>query len=377
MSKKILYVVTEDWYFCSHRLPIARAARAEGYDVWVLAREGEHGDCIRQEGFTFVPWCLRRGGFNPWHEFMALVQLFYLYRRLRPSLVHHVAMKPVLYGSIAARLARVPCVVNAMAGLGFVFSSSHWKARIFRPLIKRMFAVLLRRPNSRLIIQNRDDAEMFIHEIGIDPGLLSLVRGSGVDIDRYRPSREAGGAITFTLVGRMLKDKGVYEFVEAAKKLRAKQASFRAMLVGDPDPENPASIDVRVLRDWEAQGLVEWLGHRDDISKIWAESHVAVLPSYREGLPKSLLEAAACGRPIIASDVPGCREVVNQDENGFLIPSHSSEALADAMEVLMNDAGLRRRMGEESRRLAEEAFSDEMVVHQTMAIYHRLCDMEA
>lgn len=373
MKPILLIVVTEDWYFCSHRLPIARAARDHGYEVWLLAREGEHGKLIRAEGFTFVPWCLRRGGINPWHELLALIQLFRLYRRVRPTIVHHVAMKPVLYGSVAALLASVPYVVNAMAGLGFVFSSLHWKARIARPLIKRLFAALLRRSNSRLIVQNRDDAEMFVHEIGVEADRLALIRGSGVDIEHFRSLPEAEGKVTFTLVGRMLRDKGIYEYVDAVRSLRSKKLSFRALLVGDPDPENPASIDPDILRKWQRDGLVEWLGHRKDIAAIWAESHVGVLPSYREGLPKSLLEAAACGRPLIASDVPGCREIVRRGGNGFLVPPHSSEELAEAMEVLIQDSQMRRRMGRESRRMVEDEFSEEIVVRQTLELYQSLC----
>jgi len=365
---RILYVVTEDWYFWSHRLPIARAAKSNGYDVWVVAREGSHADQIRDEGFTFIGWDLKRGSANPWHEVRSLVELCRIYGCARPTIVHHVAIKPVLYGAIAAWIMRVPHVVNALMGLGFVFSS-HWKASFIRPFVRRLFYLLLNRSNSLLIIQNRDDAHLFVHEVGVAAERLKLVRGSGVDVRHYLPFPEPSGLITFALVGRMLKDKGIYEFVEAVRKLRKENISFRACLVGRPDPENPSSIDLKVLEGWQKSGVIEWMGHRDDIATVWRKSHVAVLPSYREGLPKSLLEAAACGRPLIATDVPGCREIVIDNVNGILIAPHSSEMLAHAMKRMIVNKPLRQSMGKGSRKLAEEEFSDRVVVEQIMALY--------
>lgn len=308
----------------------------------------------------------------PWRELRAFMHIFRLYRQVRPDIVHHVALKPVVYGSIAAWLARVPHVVNAMTGLGFVFSSNHWKARCLRPGIKRMFTAFLNRANSRLIVQNSDDADLFRHQIGIDPSRIALIRGSGVDTSHYPFLPAPRGPMTFTLVGRMLRDKGVYEFVAASRILRSKGIHCRCILVGDVDQENPASIDASQLKQWEADGFVEWWGRRDDIASVWAKSHVAVLPSYREGLPKSLLEAASCGRPLIACDVPGCREVVHQGVNGLLVQSQSAEALAAAMEALAADVELRERMGRASRKIVESDLSEDIVIRQTLALYDDL-----
>ncbi|MCH8035744.1 MAG: glycosyltransferase family 4 protein [Proteobacteria bacterium] len=303
----LLYLVTEDWYFWSHRLPIARAARAAGWEVLVATRVAEHGERIRREGFRLLPIGLRRRSLAPWREVAAIAELARLYRRERPDLVHHVAMKPVLYGSLAAALAGVPAVVNALAGMGYVFTSSGVKARLLRPLIRTAFRWLLDRPNSRLILQNPDDIAAMtgaamtgatVAKGTVTAERVALIRGSGVDIQIFRPREEPEGTPVAVMVSRMLWDKGVGELVEAARLLRRREVPLRVVLVGPPDPDNPASIPERQLRDWDASGDIAWWGERSDIAEIWAKGQIAVLPSHREGLPKSLLEAAACGRPM-------------------------------------------------------------------------------
>ena len=371
MTPKLLYLVTEDWYFCSHRLPIARAARDAGYEVLVATRVDRHGDAIRREGFELLPLNLRRREMRPWRELGALAEIVRLYRRVRPHIVHHVAMKPVVYGSIAARLAGVPVVINALAGLGFVFASSTRRARILRPFLKLALRGLVAGGGCQAVVQNPDD-EKLMQGIGVSGGRITVIRGSGVDPTAFRPMPEPGGDVVVTMVSRMLWDKGVGELVEAARQLRDGVHRLRVQLVGPSDPENPAAIPEITLRNWEREGVVQWLGQRDDVAELWARSHIAVLPSYREGLPKALLEAAACGRPMVATDVPGCREIVIDGETGLLVPARDSASLAQALARLAADAALRKHMGDAARRRVVDHFSQERVAAETLELYQLL-----
>ena len=372
---KLLFFVTEDWYFCSHRLPIARAARDAGFEVVVATRVNAHADCIVQEGFRLIPLQMRRRSKNPLRELAAVLEIIHIYRRERPDLVHHVALKPVLYGALAARFAGVPAVVNALAGLGYVFSSSQSRARIIKLFVRAAFRALLNRQNSVILLQNPDDRRMLIESKTILPERTTLIRGSGVDIQRFRQTPEpSDGPVMVTLVARMLRDKGILEFVEASRLLGQQGVHFRAVLVGTPDPDNPTSIRVSQLEAWQTKRLVEWWGQNDDIPSVWAQSHIAVLPSYREGLPKTLLETAACGRPIIASDVPGCREIVQHEKNGLLVPVKDARALADAICRLIENPDLRKKMGQEGRKLVEKEFAESIVVMQTLNLYQSLLE---
>lgn len=372
-GKTILFLVTEDWYFCSHRLPIARAARDAGLEVVVATRVTRHGPCIEREGFRLIPLTISRRSQNPLRELATFFEILRMYRRVRPDLVHHVAMKPVLYGSFAARVARVPVVINAIAGMGFVFSSDRWQARFLRPGISIAFRWLLNHGQGRTILQNPDDQRLLTGAGLVLPERTVLIRGSGVDISRFCPSPPPDdGPVVVTLISRMLRDKGIAEFVEAARLLKRRGVSVKAVVVGTPDPENPASILESQLLDWQAEGVIEWWGARDDIPGILAKSHIAVLPSYREGLPKTLLEAAACGRPIIATDVPGCREIVQHEENGLLIPVKDPAALAAAITHLAGDRDLRDRMGNAGRRLVESEFAESIVANETLELYRAL-----
>lgn len=371
---KLLFFVTEDWYFCSHRLPIARAARNAGFEVVVATRVDAHGDAITQEGFRLIPLQMRRRSKSPLRELAAVLEIINIYRRERPDLVHHVALKPVLYGALAARFAGVSAVVNALAGLGYVFSSSQSRARIIKRFVRAAFRVLLNRPNSVVLLQNPDDRRMLIESKTILSERTALIRGSGVDIQRFSPSPEPDdGPVMVTLVARMLRDKGILEFVEASRLLRQQGIQFRAVLVGTPDSDNPTSILVSQLEAWQAEGVVEWWGRQDDVPGVWAQSHIAVLPSaYGEGVPMSLIEAAACGRPIITTDMPGCREIVRHEKNGLLVPVKDSKALANAICQLIESSGLRRQMGQEGRKLVEEEFAESVVISQTLNLYQSM-----
>ena len=374
-ARKLLYLVTEDWYFCSHRLPIARAARDRGFEVVVATRVGEHADQIRSEGFRLIPLPWRRRSKNPVGEIRTLAALLRLYRSERPDIVHHVALKPVLYGGLIAALTHPPAVVNAVTGFGYVFTSRQLKARVMRPLFRAGFRGLVNRANTFVIIQNPDDGGALVSARAVDADRLELIRGSGVDVRRFFPAPAPDDKmITVTMVSRMLWSKGVGEIVEAARILRAAGTPVRVQLVGDPDVENPESVGVEQLREWQREGIIKWVGHQDDVPAIWRDSHVAVLPSYREGLPMSLMEAAACGRPLVATDVPGCREVVIDGGNGLLVPVQDAPALATAIGKLAHDAEMRQSMGDNGRKLVVESFSQDIVVDQTMALYDALLE---
>jgi glycosyltransferase involved in cell wall biosynthesis len=367
---KLLFVVTEDWYFVSHRLPLAVAAQAAGFDVAVATREGRQADVIRNAGIRLIPFTLSRRGGNPLREVMALWRL---YRREQPDLVHHVALKPVMFGALAAWLARVPAQVNAVAGLGWLFTSSSGVVRLVRPVLRWMLARLLNRPHSLTIVQNPEDMAL-LERSGLSATRLRLIRGAGVDVRIYYPVVPPPEPVCIVLVSRMLWDKGVGEFVEAAHILSKAGVNARFVLVGDPDPANPASVPESTLRSWHGQDGVEWLGRREDMPAVLQAAHIACLPSsYGEGLPKSLLEAASCGLPIVTTDAPGCREVVRDGVNGLLVPVHDAAALAAALRKLIDDAELRRSMGEQSRLRAETEFGLETVIAQTLAVYREAC----
>jgi glycosyltransferase involved in cell wall biosynthesis len=370
----LLFVVTEDWYFVSHRLPIARAALAAGYEVFVATRLGDKADAIVREGFMAIGLKhMRRSGRNPFRELASIAELLTLYRSYRPSIVHHVAMKPVLYGSIAARLAGVAAIVNNVAGLGFVFSSKAVYAQTLRRLIAPLLRYALRQQQALTIVQNKDDARVLADDIGVAPEKMRLVKGSGVDLAQFAQIRRESSPPIVLLASRMIKEKGVEDFVRAAAQLRNKKVAARFVLAGAPDPGNPHSISEAVLRQYHDDGLVEWWGHRDNIPEIIREAAIVCLPTtYGEGIPKTLIEAAAGECPIVTYDVPGCREIVTDGVNGMLVPAGDVGRLAEAIAQLLADPEQRRRMGAQGRKLVQAEFSQEIVVAQTLAIYSEL-----
>ena len=369
---RILYLVTEDWYFVSHRLGLARTVRDTGCDVTVVTRTRDHAEAIRREGFRLVSFLLPRSQFSLVSEFKSIVNLIRVYRQERPDLVHHVALKPSLYGSLAALFASVPAVVNAVTGLGFVFTAGHWLRGVLQPLVRITGRLLLSRAGSRIIVQNPNDMETLEKAGIIRRGRANLIRGSGVDLLEFPPQPDPEGVPTIAIVSRLLWNKGVGELVEASRVLRNRGLKVRTLLIGLPDPDNPTSISEEQLCEWHDDELVQWWGYRDSIADVWRQAHVAVLPSYREGLPKSLLEAASCARPIVATDVPGCREIVRPGENGILVPVRDAQALADALETLLRDRKLRQAMGAKSRALVESQFHQDRIIAETIKVYESL-----
>lgn len=373
--KKLLFFVTEDWYFCSHRLPLALAAKEAGYDVSVITHVCSHGEVISASGLGLIPLDLSRRGVNPFRELKVIAQLISIYRSERPDIVHHVALKPVLYGSLASRIAKVPYVINAMAGLGLLFSSKTLKAKVVRPFFISLFRFLLNRKGMRVILQNPDDRD-FMHSSGIlkQPD-IALIRGSGVDVCEYKAKRESEPVVIplVILASRLLWDKGVAEFVDAANRLKQQGVCARFALVGEGDAQNPRSIDQQQLEIWRQQGVVEIWGKRDDMPDVFAQSHIVCLPSfYGEGVPKVLIEAAACEKPIVTTDTAGCREIVHNGVNGIHVPVRDSLAVATALKKLIESPDLRKAMGEKGRELVESEFSLDRVNRETLALYEQV-----
>jgi glycosyltransferase involved in cell wall biosynthesis len=369
---RLLFLITEDWYFWMHWLDLARAARDAGMDVTIATRVRDHGERIAKEGFTLIPIGLSRRSRQPVRELLAIIELIRVYRRVRPDIVHHVAMKPMLYGSLAARFARVPAVVNAFAGLGYAFTSM--RRGLLRFFLDRGLQWALALPHSRVIFQNQDDAQELLSANIVRKPQIRIIRGVGVDTDKFSPALTENEDPLVLYAGRMLWDKGIREFVHAARLLKATGLSAKCVLVGRVDPENPTSISVSQLRAWQQEGIIEWWSerNREDMPHIVASAQVVVLPSYREGLPEVLLEAGACGRPVVATDVPGCREVVKDGVNGILVPPRDAGALSKAIARLLQDPLLRRRMGTQGRELVVKEFSLDQTSRQVLKLYGEL-----
>lgn len=370
---KLLFFVTEDLYFCSHRLPLALAAKEAGFDVSVVTRVCHHGEQIKAAGLKLIPIELSRRSINPLAELRLIARLIAIYRSEQPDIVHHVAVKPVLYGTIAALFAGVPFVVNALTGLGFLFISQSLLVRSVRPLVKLIFRLLLNRRNSRVILQNPDDVRLLCDGHILSRERVALIRGSGVDIRQFTVQPEQPGQPVVILASRLLWDKGVGEFVEAAKILKLQGVQARFVLVGEGDAENPSAIPDKQLHHWHEEGDIEWWGRCDDMPTVIAQSHIVCLPSfYGEGVPKVLIEAASCGRPIVTTDAPGCREIVQDGVNGFLVPVRDATAVAEALRKMIESPELRSQMGARGRELVKREFTLDKVNTETLKVYEEL-----
>jgi glycosyltransferase involved in cell wall biosynthesis len=363
--------VTEDWYFLSHRLPMARAARAAGFEVHVATNVGEDAADIREEGFILHPVRFARGRLSPLRTVRTILALRRLYRTVNPAIVHYVAMQPTLLGILASFGSKF-AVVYAITGLGYAFVADSSKTRSLRRGFRRLLLLGLNRDRAVGLVQNPDDREVLAN-VGIKPERIALIPGSGVDADRFRPIPEPDGQVTVAFVGRMLADKGVRTLMEAQRILRASGIPCDLLLAGTPDPANPTSIPQIEVAGWGRESGVTWLGHVADIATVWRRAHIAVLPSRGgEGVPKSLLEAAALGRPLIATDVPGCREIVIHEKTGLLVPVDDPQALAAAILRLVRSSQQRVRFGVAARRLVDERFAADLIGRATVALYQRL-----
>jgi len=372
MAPRIAYVVTEDWYFTQHRLYMARAARDAGFEVHVLTRINTGAQAIAREGFVAHSLSWQRRSTSPLRVASSVVEIRRLLKRIRPNLVHNVAVKPSLLGSVAcAGLGRIG-IVNSITGLGstFVRTSPGW--RMLQSGLRRAFALLFNRPQTVVVVQNPDDWSVLV-KAGVRPEKLVLIPGSGVDTNRLQPLPEPELPVRIGYAGRMLEDKGLRVLIQAVQLARQQHGAIELVLAGAPDPENPSALPVSEIETWAQLPGIRWLGHVGDIRSVWAQCHIAVLASRGgEGLPKSLLEAAALGRPMIATDVPGCREITLHGETGLLVPPGAAAPLADAIVTLARDAEMRRRMGRAARALAVERFSAEDIGRQTVDVYRSL-----
>jgi glycosyltransferase involved in cell wall biosynthesis len=371
--QRIIFLVTEDWYFWAHRLPQARAARDAGFEVHVATRVDLHRSRIEGEGFELHALQWRRGSVDPWRAGEAVAEIANLYRALRPDLVHHVSQKSILFGSLAARLAGVKRVVNAFTGLGLIFAGAGLRNRMLRTVIGAALKLLIDRPGTLTLVENPDDARLLTTRRLVDPARLRVIRGSGVDLSQYDPLPAAEDGTTIGLAARLLRIKGVDVAVAAQALLRQRGVQSRLLIAGAPDPENAASFGDADLARWRDVPGVELLGKLDDVRSLWARSAIGVLPSRGgEGIPMSLLEAAACARPLVATDVPGCREIVRPGVNGALVPVDDAAAFADALMPLLQDAALRARYGAASRALVESDLAADAVGRATVAAYREL-----
>jgi len=372
MKKRLLFVVNDAAFFLSHRLPIALGAQRSGYEVRVASMPGPAVADIKKYGFSHVELPLTRSGKNPVFELLTLFSIYRLFLDWRPDLVHLVTIKPVIYGNIAARLAGVRSVVAAVSGLGFVFMADGWRASFVRIGVRWLYRFAFGKKNLRVIFQNPDDRDALLEMAALDPRKVEMIRGAGVDLSHYPVIPEPDGEVVVSLAARLLVDKGVAEFIEAARHLKQRGVEVRFCLIGDTDPGNPSSLTNNDLDALRAEGLVELLGFRRDVAQLFANSHIVVLPSYREGLPRVLVEAAACGRAVVTTDVPGCRDAIEPDVTGLLVPVRDPFALADAIQRLANDPKLRQQMGRAGRELAEREFAIEKVVLRHLDIYQEL-----
>jgi glycosyltransferase involved in cell wall biosynthesis len=371
MPARLLYVVTEDWYFLSHRLPMARAAKAAGYAVHVATRMDKGRAAIGAEGFTPHALAWRRGSLSPFHSIAGVMELRRLLGAIEPDIIHNIALKPVLLGTAASLGRKGIAVVNSLTGLGSLFIGEAKVSSTARRVVRLALRALLKRPRSWTIVQNPDD-QRFVMELDAPAGSVVSIPGSGVDTTKLVPLPEPPPPITAAYVGRMLADKGVLTLINAFSALTKRGVPLKLLLAGDCDKENPGSLAPEQLREFASAFGIHWLGHVPDIRDVWRQAHFAVLASRREGLPKSLLEAAACGRPMVATDVPGCREIAIEGETALIVPVDDAAALADAMARMASDAPLRERLGKRARRLVETKFSSETIGKQTVELYRSI-----
>jgi glycosyltransferase involved in cell wall biosynthesis len=368
---KVLFVVVEDKAFLIQRLNTAMGVKADGHEVYVASRKSELSQKIVDLGFHYIDTGTERKSRNPLREFKAILRLAEIYRNLKPDLVHHVSIKPVLYGSLAAKIARVPRVVNLINGLGFVFvEAKTFKRQMFKRFIRLFYKIALWGKHVKVIFQNPDDKRYFIRKKIVKEYQTEVILGSGVDTERFKPSESPELPVRILFCSRMLWDKGISYLIEAIKKLKSENLDFRVSFVGEPDPQNPNSVSMDEIKAWEQEGLIEYLGFQSDIPKLLGEHHIVTLPTfYREGVPLSLIEAASAGKPIVTTDMPGCREIVVDGFNGHIVKPRCSEELYLALKNLIIDADSRKKYGANSRYRVMEKFSKEVVNKQTLAVY--------
>jgi len=368
MNPKVLLVANTDWYLYRFRLTLARHLVSQGYQVKMVSPSGPYVSRLIDQGFEWLEWGVERQSVSPIGELRSLWQLTELYATEKPTIVHHHTIKPVLYGSFAATKTGVPAIINSITGSGFVFMSNEIKARILRPVVSFLYRQWLKSPNCAVIFENPEDRDDFLKRDLIQPQQAYLIKSVGVDTTKFTPVPEPEGIPVVTMASRMLWDKGVGVFVEAARELK-NRLPVHMILAGLPDIDNPSSVPMDQMNAWSEEGVIEWIGWQEDVAALYARSNIVALPSFYEGLPTSLIEAAACGRALITSDIRGCRDVVSHGVNGLLVKPGDPIALADAIEQLVKAPKLRKQMGQRAREQVEQEFSADIVNHKTLDIY--------
>jgi len=368
--KKLLILVNDPAAFLSHRSAVAFGAQSAGYEVHVASKGGDAVDVITGYGFKFHELPLSRSGMNPLVEIWSVLAILWLLWGVRPDVLHLVTLKPVLYGGVIARFAPVGSVVGAVAGLGFIFMGLSARVKITRWVVVALLKFAFANKRSLMIFQNSDDSQCFIDLHVVPESRTRLIRGSGVDLCSYSYAAEPNGShLIVTFAARLLFDKGIQEYVDAASILKDRGIDAVFQIAGDIDPASPTSVSAEQLAKWSTYSNIRVLGFQKDMATVLSRSNLIVLPSYREGLPRVLVEAAACGRAVVTTDVPGCRDAITPNVTGLLVPVKNSDALADAIEKLFSTPGLRGEMGSAGRRLAEKHFAIDKIVQKHLDIY--------
>ena len=366
---KAIFFANTDWYLYNFRLEYAEFLKKKGWEVCFLSPGGDHVDQLKEAGFRHIEFNFSRKGINPVKEAETIRKIKDIYTKEKPDLVHHFTIKCVIYGSLAAKELGISAVINSITGLGYIFLSEKPHVRLIRRLVKRLYKQALN--GTEVIFENPDDRELFMSMGLVRADNSHIVLGTGIDTDKFIPVPPPNSIPLTVLPARMIRDKGVEEFVEAATRIKQSGVNARFALVGNNDPGNPTNIPFDRLTQWQKEENVEWWGWQDDVATVISMSHIVCLPSYREGLPKILIEAASSGRPIVTTDVPGCREVVTEGENGYLVPAKDPEALKNALLKLINDPEAREKMGKASRNKAVKYFSNEIVNDGIFAVYQK------
>ncbi|WP_339138128.1 MAG: glycosyltransferase family 4 protein [Candidatus Electrothrix sp. GW3-4] len=370
---KIVFFANTDWYLYNFRLGLARSLRAQGAEVVMMSPHGEYGARIEAEGFRWISLPMNRRSLNPFQEIRLLHYISSMYKKEQPDVVHNFTIKSVVYGSLAAQAVGVKKRIHAVTGLGHIFISQSLRARILRPLVKGLLRLALRGKGSRLILQNHDDRDLFLQHNLLTLKRIFIIRGSGVDTERFAPiQRKRKGKFRILLAARLLWEKGIKEYVEAAQFLSHRTDELEFLLAGAADPGNPSAVPEQEIRKWQEEGLITILGHVEDMQQLMTEVDLMVLPSWREGTPRGLLEAASMALPIITTDAPGCREVVENEKNGFLVPAGDAVALAEKIEYLLDNPGTCSRFGQAGREKMCSEFAQEIVFRQTWEVYRSL-----